>query len=264
MDSRPPDDSGFIAEHTSIARHFIRARQHHAGLRQWCGGNELHPEESTPDGPRRRPLDLAHPALAALAALVAAEDPTHRFLPTSPFGPRFHATPAEFGRGLHHDVHGPWGRGDFPAPADWAAYWRDDDSLFRGEVGVAGASSLELILRHAGSDPPWPPTNALWQHSSGWWTQWDRLAPAVAHLPPDVALARYIELTQREQADDLALAARLTKARFPRCGGFLVWMGHDCFPCLANTSIVDYAHRLKPAAHALAAVFRAKSGDTPG
>ncbi len=258
MDSRPPDDSGFIAELTSIARHFIRARQHHACLLQWCGGNELHTEESTPDGPRRRPLDLAHPALAALAALVAAEDPTHRFLPTSPFGPRFHSTPPEFGRGLHHEVHGPWGRGGFPAQADWENYWRDDDSLFRGEVGVAGASSLDLILRYSGSDSPWPPTHALWQHSSGWWTQWDRFAPAFANLSPDAALARYIELTQREQADDLALAARYTKARFPRCGGFLVWMGHDCFPCLANTSIVDCEHRLKPAAHALAAVFRAK------
>jgi beta-mannosidase len=263
LDSHPPDDSAFIDELTAIARHFIRARQHHAGLLQWCGGNELHTEESTPDGPRRRPLDLAHPALAALAALVAAEDPTHRFLPTSPFGPRFHSTPPEFGRGLHHEVHGPWGRGDFPTRADWENYWRDDDSLFRGEVGVAGASPLDLILRHAGPDSPWPPTNALWQHSSGWWTQWDRFAPAVADLPPDASLAHYIALTQREQADDLALAARYTKARFPRCGGFLVWMGHDCFPCLANTAIIDCEHRLKPVALALAAVFRAKSSDAP-
>lgn len=263
LDSRPPEDPAFIDELTAIARHFLRARQHHACLLQWCGGNELHTEDSSPDGPRRRPLDLAHRALAALATLVATEDPTHRFLPTSPFGPRFHATPAEFGRGLHHEVHGPWGRGGSPAQSDWEAYWRDDDSLFRGEVGVAGASPLDLIRRHAGSDAPWPPTNALWQHSSGWWTQWDRLAPAVAHLTPDAALARYIELTQREQADDLALAARLSKARFPRCGGFLVWMGHDCFPCLANTAIIDCEHRLKPVALALASVFQAKSSDAP-
>ncbi len=263
MDSRPPEDREFIDELTAIARHFIRARQHHACLLQWCGGNELHTEETTPGGPRRRPLDLAHPALAALAAVVTAEDPTHRFLPTSPFGPRFHSTPPEFGRGLHHEVHGPWGRGDFPARADWENYWRDDDSLFRGEVGVAGASPLDLILRHAGPDSPWPPTNALWQHSSAWWTQWDRFAPAVADLPPDASLAHYIALTQREQADDLALAARYTKARFPRCGGFLVWMGHDCFPCLANTAIIDCEHRLKPVALALAAVFRAKSSDAP-
>ncbi len=259
MDSRPPDDPAFIDELAAIARHFIRARQHHASLLQWCGGNELHTEGTTPDGPRRRPLDLSHPALAALASLVADEDPTHRFLPTSPYGPRLHATAAEFGRGFHHEVHGPWGLGDFPTRADWETYWRNDDSLFRGEVGVAGASPLDLIQRHAGAEVPWPPTNALWQHSSGWWTQWNRFAPVLADLPLDTALARYVELTQREQAECLAMAARLTKSRFPRCGGFLIWMGHDCFPCLANTSIIDCEHRPKPVAQAIATVFRAES-----
>ncbi|MEY3774920.1 MAG: Exo-beta-D-glucosaminidase precursor [Verrucomicrobiota bacterium] len=32
--------------------------------------------------------------------------------------------------------------------------------------------------------------------------------------------------------------------------------GDDAFPCLANTAIVDFDHALKPAAHALAQVFK--------
>ena len=255
IDSDPPRDAGFIAELVEVARHFVLVRRHHACLLQWCGGNELNSEESASAGPRRRPLDLAHPALAALAALVAKEDPGHRFLPTSPYGPRFESAREEFGLGLHHEVHGPWGLGGNPRPGDWESYWRDDDALFRGETGVAGASRLALIHAHAGGEVLWPPTGQLWLHSSGWWSQWDRLAPRFAGLDDRAALEAYVDFTRTEQAEKLAYAVRAKKSQFPRCGGFLIWMGHDAFPCLANTSIVEFDHTLKPAAHAVAAVF---------
>ncbi len=50
-------------------------------------------------------------------------------------------------------------------------------------------------------------------------------------------------------------AARCTKAKFPRYGGFILWMGHDCFPCAANTSVIDCENVPKPAWHALREVF---------
>jgi beta-mannosidase len=52
------------------------------------------------------------------------------------------------------------------------------------------------------------------------------------------------------------IAVRAAKARFPRCGGSLLWCGHDCFPCAVNTSIVDFDGQPKPAALALAAVWK--------
>jgi beta-mannosidase len=258
MDSDPPRDERFIAGLSEVARHYIRSRQHHACLLQWCGGNELQVETAVGGVTRRQPLDRSHPALAALAQVVAEEDPGHRFLPTSPYGPRFHSSREEFGRGLHHEVHGPWGLEGHPQPGEWEDYWRDDDALFRGETGVAGASSLALIRRHAGGEATWPPTSALWRHSSGWWTQWERLGSRFTGLAEGAALAAYVEYTRNEQAEKLAFAVRAKKAQFPRCGGFLIWMGHDAFPCLANTSIVEFDHTLKPAAHAVAAVFKAQ------
>jgi len=260
MDSNPPSDAAFIEELGDVAQHFIRSRQHHACLLMWCGGNELHVDEHHAGGKRRVPLDLSHPLLAALDELVAAEDPGHRFLPTSPFGPRFHSEREEFGQGLHHEVHGPWGVDGYPQPGDWENYWRDDDALFRGETGVAGASRVELIRAQAGGEAVWPPTTPLWHHASGWWTQWDRLAARFAGLPADEALAAYVEFTRREQAEKLAFAVRAKKEQFPRCGGFLIWMGHDAFPCLANTSLIEFDHVLKPAAHAVAAVFHTRPG----
>lgn len=256
LDSNPPEDDAFIAQLCGVARHYIRARQHHACLLQWCGGNELQIEVPWKNGQRRDPLTLKHRLLAALAALVDAEDPGHRFLPTSPYGPRFHSTREEFGQGLHHEVHGPWGLDGFPGEGEWERYWTDDDALFRGETGVAGASRVELIWKYSGGEPTWPPDSPYWRHASGWWTQWDRLKEKFAHARPPTALHEFTDYTRREQAEKLAFAVRAKKAQFPRCGGFLIWMGHDAFPCVANTSIVEFDHTLKPAALAVAEVFK--------
>ncbi|MHB1001132.1 MAG: hypothetical protein ACYC27_17960 [Armatimonadota bacterium] len=43
--------------------------------------------------------------------------------------------------------------------------------------------------------------------------------------------------------------------RFPKCGGVILWMGHDCFPCPANTSVVDFNGDPKPAAIAISKIF---------
>jgi len=50
-------------------------------------------------------------------------------------------------------------------------------------------------------------------------------------------------------------AARTTKRRFPGIGGFIVWMGHDPFPCPCNTAVLDFHGRMKPAAEALKEIF---------
>lgn len=255
LDSVPPREEEVIAELREVARHFVRSRQHHACLLLWCGGNELQEGYEDGDWSKRHPCDETHPCLAAFAEVVAEEDPGRRFIPTSPSGPSFLGKRENFGKGLHHQVHGPWGLGDFRDMDDWRDYWTADDALFRSEVGVAGAADVALLRRHADGLALWPPTTPLWRHAANWWTQEQRLVEPFAHLPPDEALAAYVEQTRQEQAEALAFAARACKARFPRCGGFVVWMGHDCFPCPANTSLIDFARQPKPAWHALREVF---------
>jgi beta-mannosidase len=56
--------------------------------------------------------------------------------------------------------------------------------------------------------------------------------------------------------------AKSCRDRFPRCGGVLIWMGHDCFPCPANTSIIDIERNPKPAYHSLREVFTASPATT--
>jgi len=52
------------------------------------------------------------------------------------------------------------------------------------------------------------------------------------------------------------------RARFPRCGGILLWMGHDSFPCPANTAIIDFWGRPKPAL-AVGGVWKGVADATP-
>jgi hypothetical protein len=43
----------------------------------------------------------------------------------------------------------------------------------------------------------------------------------------------------------------------------LIWHGHDCFPCTANTALLDFEGNPKPAALAVGEVF-ARLNHMPG
>ncbi|MBX3749284.1 MAG: hypothetical protein KF897_04275 [Opitutaceae bacterium] len=254
LDNWPPEDPMVIAGAQPIVRSYIARRQHHACLLCWCGGNEL---QGAPDGGKigiGLPVTTAHPLIAMMAAEVAAMDPHRRFLPTSASGPRFNADEKEFGLGVNWDVHGPW----WPAAQ---SYWDGDDSLFRSEVGAAGASPLDVLAEfyEAGLLLPIDESNPVWRRF-GFWIQAKEFAAAHdGRAPRD--LAEWVTWSQRYQAEALARAARACKRRFPRCGGFIVWMGHDPFPCPANTAVLDYHGRMKPAAAALQEIFLSEPQD---
>lgn len=250
LDNEPASDAEFISELENVAESYVERLAHHASLVLWSGGNELNivVEPGVP-GP---PLDLGHPTLAALSAVVQRLDPGRRFVATSPSGPRFEVDPAEYGRGLHHDVHGPWEFTD--EPGAWEAYWEADDSIMRSEVGVAGASGLDLLKRHGLTQPSTgEDLRQLWTHTSGWWlTRFDRWLDEggdIAELPV------WVQESQQRQARMIGFAARRSLERFPVCAGFLVWFGHDAFPCAVSLSLLDFDGELKPVAHAFAEVF---------
>jgi beta-mannosidase len=247
VDNWPPEDPVAIREMNHIARSYITRRQHHASLLLWCGGNEL---QGSLDGSKTgmgKPVDVTHPMMAMMAWTVAALDPSRRFLPTSSTGPRFMADEKDFGKGLHHDVHGPWNHpGDL---ASWERYWNNDDALFRSESGMPGASPADLLQQFGGSlAMPASADNPWWNHISSWWIQWDTFKQEGGDL---TSLHAFVTWSQQRQATFLTAAAGATQRRFPGVGGFIGWMGHDCYPCPANTSVIDCNARLKPAGVAL-------------
>jgi beta-mannosidase len=260
VDNWPPEDPAVIKRLTAIASSYIRRRGHHASLLLWCGGNEL--LGGGPEGPGQDgvPVGYDHPCIAAMRDVVETQDPGRRFLPTSASGPWEWGTREKFGSGQLHDVHGPWGFGAGCDDLDaWRAYWSEDDALFRSEVGMPGAHDLDMLRYYSHGADTWPPTTEYWLHTSSWWRQWDRFKDRLADLPPEDAMAEYVKLTQADQAEAYAIAATACKERFPRCGGFVIWMGHDCFPCPANNSVIDFGRRPKPAYFALKEVFAGPS-----
>ncbi|MFH1566783.1 MAG: glycoside hydrolase family 2 TIM barrel-domain containing protein [Gemmatimonadota bacterium] len=258
FDNWPPEEPRAIAAMAQIAASYIRRRQHHPSLVIWCGGNEL---QGALDGGKQgigRPVDEAHPMMAAQEALVRRLDPTRRFLPTSSSGPRFGAAAADFGRGLHHDVHGPWNHAG--SLDGWYAYWDRDDALLRSETGMPGSSSA-AILDAFGGELAWPPDkrrNPWYRHVSPWWDQWGEY---LAEGGDPASLEGYVRWSQERQADALSYAARRCKERFPAIGGILFWMGHDCFPCPVNTAVIDFNGEPKPAGEAIGRIFSRPSSN---
>ena len=204
---------------------------------------------TTPDAV---PLGLEHPMLMRASDIIAQKDKQHRFVATSPTGPTFCALKDNYGKGIHWDIHGPWnviGGLD----EEWRSYWANDDSLFRSEQGAPGPSSADMIGRYAGDCDVMPcKENPLWRRT-GWWLEIDQYIKEMGGSPE--SLEAYVEWGQGRQATILTEALKACRGRFPECGGYIIWMGHDSFPCTANTSIVDFEGNPKPAATILAKIL---------
>ena len=260
IDNWPPEDETSIAAMVEIARSFIERRRHHVSLLFWAGGNEQQGDLQGNKTGMGKPCGMEHPMLKRLHELVQELDPERRFIPTSPCGPRANANPADFGKGLHWAVHGGAAMGSLE---EAQKYWAADDALFRPEVYCSGASPVELIRKYAGEFEPFPPTteNPYWTHPTTWWLDWHKLISVHGREPRD--LDEYVEWSQAHQARMLGLEMKACKDRFPGCGGVLLWSGHDTAPMPINSSIIDFEGNPKPAAFALAQIWRESAGEDP-
>jgi beta-mannosidase len=254
IDNFAPVGSAAIDELKKISTDYIQRRAHHASKLLWCGGNELTTASQEP----WTPLQADHPALSAMKEIVQREDPGTRFLPTSPSGKTFGASLESMGKGINSHVHGPWNhRGTWEEAVE---YWSKDDSTFRSECGMPSTNSLKMFKKYAGKLPLWPATkdNPLWSHTTLWWLPKEQFEKELKGLKGEAALKKYIALSQAWQSKILCLAAEKCKGRFPKCSGFIIWMGHDCFPCPINTSLIDFDGNTKPVFEELKKIFRKK------
>lgn len=249
IENYPPEDEVFIEHFLETACSYITRRSHHVSLLLWSGGNELTTRDKNP-----KPLGESHPLIEKLAALVRRIDPAHRFVASSPSGPEFFAHPENYGKGQHWDVHGPW-KVDGLLDARWEHYWQQDDSLFRSEVGAPGPSDVQIIQKYKGDCDELPADldNPLWRRT-GWWAEGETFELQLGRKPK--TLDEYVQWGQQRQAEILTRTVKSCKDRFPKCGGIIIWMGHDCFPCTANTSVIDFEGNPKPAAEQIKNIFR--------
>lgn len=255
MDNYPPTDPASVEAMGQIAESYIKRRQNHPALLLWCGGNELANDlDGVNHGKHMEALTIRHPILKRFYERIDELDHGRRFLQTSPLGPRLHNDLHDCGKGLFWDTHGPW---NFSGPVDgyWKELWDKGDSMFYSELGAPGASPVEIIEKYKGDLEAFPCSsdNPYWNRNP-WWIDWPKFIQEKGHAPKN--LEEYVTWSQARQAAALGLAARAALSRFPSCGGFMVWMGHDAFPCTANTSVIDFDGNLKPSGVELGKVYR--------
>ena len=129
--------------------------------------------------------------------------------------------------------------------------------MMHSEAGVPGAMSVDMMVKYKGEYDLLPANmdNPLWRNVN-WWIQWsDYIAEG---KDPD-NIMEYVAWSQKRQSDGLTIAVKAAKQRFPRCGGFFIWMGHDSFPCMENTSIFDFEGNPKPVVKELTKIFNDKT-----
>ncbi len=255
-DNYPPEAPTEIQTVSVIARSYVKRIQNHVSLLLWCAGNELYEY-----GDKAMVTDK-HPMIRSLKEIVMAEDPGRRFVPGSPSGINIWEGLDNFGKGINWDVHGPWTLPFTETDKTMASvenFWKLDDALMHSEVGVGGCSSAALINKYKGDLNALPANqdNPLWNPFS-WWIEWDDYLREHLGKAPD-NLEDYVKWSQDRQAQGLAIALKACKKRFPGCGGFIIWMGHDSYPCTANTSIIDFDGNLKPAAIEVSKIWKMKS-----
>ncbi|MDR1369629.1 MAG: hypothetical protein LBJ72_05835 [Dysgonamonadaceae bacterium] len=256
LDNYPPEGTPEIYAMTQIVHHYVTRLRHHASLLLWCGGNELYERGDT------APITGKHPLIGEIQRNVRMLDPGRRFVPGSPSGPNIYASYDNYGSGNNWDVHGPWSlpfRDEKQNMDDVRDFWTKDDALIHSEVGVSGAMSAEMIVKYAGTFPPLPANldNPIWR-TVNWWIDWDSYLSAHDGLAP-ASVENYVEWSQRRQTEGLCIALERCKNRFPRCGGFIIWMGHDSFPCFINTSLIDFEGNPKPAALEISKIWKDNS-----
>ncbi len=255
IDRFPPDYPEYVEAWGRVAESYIKRRQHHASLLCWCGGNELFNNlNGINPGKHTEPLTIRHPVLKKFYEVIDRLDHGRRFMQTAPYGPRLFNDIENCGKGLFWDTHGPYTVGG-PVDGAWKELWDKGDSMFYSELGAPGASSAELIHKYKGDLKAFPCTsdNALWNRTPDW-IDWPTFVQEKGHAPAN--LEEFVAWSQARQAAALGVAASAALSRFPACGGFIVWMGHDAFPCTANTAVIDFDGNVKPAGVALAKVFR--------
>jgi beta-mannosidase len=253
LDNFPPEGKPEVFTMSKIVRHYVSRLQHRPSILLWCGGNELYTRGDITT------VTDSHVMIAEMKEILNAIDPSRKFTYGSPSGPNIYASRSTFGSGNNWDTHGPW---KLPFTADDKSmevvkdYWSKNDALFVSEAGVPGAMSAEMIKKYAGDYNPLPANieNPIWRNVN-WWIDWDEYV-AENNEETSETLEEYVNWSQKRQSDGLTIAVKSFKDRFPRCGGFLIWMGHDCFPCMVNTSIIDFEGNPKPSAIELSKIWK--------
>ncbi|MCG2659439.1 MAG: hypothetical protein L6437_04230, partial [Kiritimatiellae bacterium] len=238
----PPRDKSYLAALKEVAVSAVMRKRNHPSLIIWCGGNELATQTRTGE---RKPLACRHPALKALKETVETLDPGRCFLPSSPSGPSFFWSEQKVGRGLHHDVHGPW---HFRVPEHYA-YYNRFDGLLHSEFGASGYSSMETLQKISSGASVWPSDerNAVFRRHGTMYVQSDLIRNVFEVFGRINNPDKFVFASQFLQAEGLRYAIESHRRRKFKCSGVIPWQFNEPWPNASCTNVIEHCGRPKMA-----------------
>jgi beta-mannosidase len=224
-----PDDDDYLAVLESEARAILTRLRSHPSTVLWCGGNELFNNWSGM-------TDQAKP-LRLLNGLCYEMDQDTPFLMTSPVFGMAHG---------HYVLREDWG------DSELFSWMQKAKNTAYTEYGVSGPADVDILESIIPEDELWPPEpGTSWEshHAFGAWTgdTWLRKTMIEHYFGPSEDLATLVERGQYLQGVGLRFIYEEARRQQPYCSMALNWCFCEPWPTAANSSIVSYPHRPKPA-----------------
>ncbi|MBI4362238.1 MAG: hypothetical protein HY558_03600 [Euryarchaeota archaeon] len=181
-----------------------RVLRNHPSLFLWCGGNEY-------SHWRNRGL------FERIEGACRGADPLRFYHPSSPR------------------------RGDFHNWTVWHLFapvesYRRDMGAMASEFGLQACPRPETLQRMGLG---WPPDKGLWRFHKISWPKMKRYIRPLRPVVPVDSLAGFAGAAQRAQAVALKTAIEHYRSRKYACGGCLLWMFNEPWPCI-SWSIVEH------------------------
>jgi beta-mannosidase len=237
-----PADPKFLDSVRVEATQQVRRLQHHACVALWCGDNEVIGSLTWYDetkANRDRFVANYDRLNSLLERIVAAEDPTRRFWPSSPS-----LGYMDFSDGWHRDS-----RGDMHFWSVWHEakpfeHYRDVHPRFASEFGFQSFPTMNVVEsftrredRNVSS-----PVMETHQRNNGGNARIMETMTRYFRFPRDFEQTVY--LSQVQQGLAIKTAIEYWRSTKPRCMGTLYWQINDIWP-VASWSSLDYGGQWK-------------------
>jgi len=249
----PGTDDTFYRLVADEATYQLRRLAHRPSLVVWCGNNENEMAAWSWGYAEKRVLPDYHIYHHLLPRLVATEDGSRHWQPSSPWSPDgLHPNADEAG-----DQH-PWSVGFHNT--DFRDY-RKMACRFPNEGGILGPNSLATVLeclpdgqrqvgsfawqQHDNTVNSWIPADAID-------TLLERWTGKRAH---DLSVAEYVYWGGLVHGEGLRTYIDNFRRRMFDSAAAVFWMFNDCWPCTRSWTTVDYRLRRTPAFHPVRRAF---------
>lgn len=255
-----PTYPSFLQQLEKEARYNIRRLRNHPSLVIWAGNNEdyqiqerykldyNYETDKNPESWLKSSFPARYIYEYFLPKIVAEEDPTTIYHPSSPWGDGKPTADPTVGDIHQWNIwHGTMNRYQ-QAPGM--------SGRFVSEFGLEGYPHLQTI-KSAVTDPKqqYPGSLVMDYHNRAIDHERRLMTYVAENFRVDYDLAKFTHLTQLVQADAMTNAYRAWRRQWGKpgarqCGGVLVWQLNDCWPTM-SWAVVDYYLVPKPSYYAI-------------